>query len=287
MDVGDVARDVRLDGRVDQGRHRALVLAVLPEHLRADRDDRRGVLAAEDLAHRQLVAVVGVGVQEADADRRYPPVAEPPSHFDGPGLVEGPDLVALEIEATTDRLDEVCGHDARRLDPEVRVAVAIRHRLPGDLEDELIALGRDEAEPLDLALEQLVRRDGGAVRDRGDILTGRAHEVEDLADAVDETVGGVARRRWRLGGDELTRLLVQGDDVGERPTRVDADPDPSCSQSCSHGKDSTVGRRPMPWHKLPMEGDDRARHRQSTDSPAEDDAGWSSVTDDRQVSTAT
>ena len=94
----------------------------------------------------QLVAVVGVGVQEADADRRDAAVPEPPRHGDGALLVEGPDLVALEVDPAADGLDVVGRDDPRRLDPEVGVAVAVGHRLAGDLEDELVALGRDEAE---------------------------------------------------------------------------------------------------------------------------------------------
>ena len=69
VDVADVAADVRLDRGVDQGGHRPLVLAVLAQHLGADRHHGVRVLAAQHLAHRQLVRVVGVGVQEADADR--------------------------------------------------------------------------------------------------------------------------------------------------------------------------------------------------------------------------
>ena len=78
----DVAADVRLDRGVDEGGHRALVLAVLAQHLGADRDDGLGVLAAQHLAHRELVLVVGVGVQEADADRRDAAVAEPAGRGD-------------------------------------------------------------------------------------------------------------------------------------------------------------------------------------------------------------
>src|SRR5699024_3280384 len=48
---------------------------------------------------------------------------------------------------------------------------------------------------------------------------------EHLLDPGQETVGGVARGRRRLGGDQLARLFVEGDDVGERSARVDADSD--------------------------------------------------------------
>ena len=264
VDVRDVAGHVGLDRGVDEGRHRPLVLAVLAQHLRADRDDGVRVLATEHLTHRELVAVVGVGVQEAHADRRDAAVLEPAGDRDGTFLVEGADLVALEVEPAPDRLDVVGRHDAGGLDPEVGVAVAVGDGLAGDLEDELVALRRDEAERLDLALEELVRRDGRAVRDGADVVTARVHEVEDLADAGEEAVGGVARCRGRLRRDELARVLVERDDVGERATGVDADADPAaCGGACCHGEDSTGGTPPGRWHMLPTPDRFRANPRQN------------------------
>ena len=217
------ARDLRLDRRVDQRRHRALVLAVLAQHVAGDRDDGLGVLAAQDLAHPQLVVGVGVGVQEADADRGDAVVTEPVGGGDRGVLVEGTDLVALEVEPAADGADHVGRDDARRLHPEVGVAVAVGHGLAGDLEDELVALGRDEAELLDLALEELVGGDGRAVAHGGHVGAARPHQVEHLVDAVDEAVGRVGGGGRRLGGDQLTGRLVEGDDVGERASGVDAD----------------------------------------------------------------
>ena len=162
-DVGDVAADVGLHGRVDERGHRALVLAVLAEHLARDRDDRVGVLAAQDVAHPQLVGIVGVGVDQADADGGDALVLEPAGRRDGRLLVEGADLRTGEVEPTTHRAHAVRRDDAVGLDPEVGVPVAVGHRLAGDLEHELVALGGDEAERLDLALEQLVGRHRRAV----------------------------------------------------------------------------------------------------------------------------
>ena len=165
-------------------------------------------------------------------------------------LVERPDLVALEVHPPADGADVVRGDDAGRLDPEVRVAVAVGHRLAGDLEHELVALGRDEAEPFDLALEELVRRDRRPVADRGDVPPRGTEHPEDLLDARDEPVGGVARRARRLRRDELTGVLVEGHDVGERPPGVDPDPDPSLSL-LRHGHDSSPHRSRFRWQFVP------------------------------------
>ncbi|CCH75540.1 hypothetical protein BN11_80003 [Nostocoides australiense Ben110] len=215
VDVLHVARDIGLDRGIDEGGHRALVLAVLAQHLRGDRDDGLGVLLREDGAHRQLVSVLGIRVQEAHADRGDALVLEPPGDLTGALGVERADLVAVEVEAAADGLDEVGRDDARGLDPEVGVAVAVRHRLSGDLEDELVALGGDEPERLDLAFEQFVRRDRGAVADGGDVLAARAHLLQDLRHPVDESVGRIARGAGGLGGHHLAGDLVQGHHVGE------------------------------------------------------------------------
>ena len=168
-DAGDVRRHPRLDRGVDQRGHRALVLAVLAQHVAGQRHHRVRVLAPQHLAHPVLVGRVGVGVQEADADRVDALVAEPAGHLDRAGLVEGTDLVTAEVQPAADGAHPVGGDDAGRLDPEVGVAVAVGHALPGDLEDELVALGGDQPEVADLALEQLVGRHRGAVADRLDL----------------------------------------------------------------------------------------------------------------------
>ena len=236
-DVRDVRREPGLDRCVDQGRHRPLVLAVLPQHLAADADHGVGVLLGEDLAHPLLVPRLGVGVQEADAEGVDPPGAEPAGHLARTVLVEGPYLGAGVVEPPADRAHQVARHDPGRLDPEVGVAVAVRHRLPRDLEHRVVPLGGDESEPVDLALEQLVGGDGGAVADRADRVTGEVtQQPQHLVDAGQEAVGGVGRRRRRLGGHELAGVLVEGHHVGERAAGVDADPDPPTRL---HGVDSS------------------------------------------------
>ena len=231
-DVRDVRREPGLDRRVDEGGHRPLVLAVLPQHLAADADHRVGVLLGQDLPHPLLVPRVGVGVQEADAEGVDAAVAEPARDLARAVLVEGPHLGAGEVEPAADRADQVARHDPGRLDPEVGVAVAVGHRLARDLEHRVVPLGGDEPEPVDLALEQLVGGDGGAVADRADGATvERAVQAPSSSSTLSMPArnpsAGLAGRRRRLGGDQLAGVLVEGDHVGERATGVDADPDPA------------------------------------------------------------
>ena len=267
VDVGDVARDVRFDSRVDQGRHRALVLAVLPENLRADRHHGLRVLAAEDVAHGQLVAVVRVGVQEADGDRRDPAVAEPSGHLDGPGLVEGPDLVPLEVEPAADRLDEVGGHDAGASPRRYELPYPSGTRLR-NLEDELVALGGDEAESLDLALEQLVGRDRRSVRDGGDVLPVASIRSRTLRTPLMKPSAGL------LGVDGV--LVVTSSPVSSSSATTSVNVPPVSMPILIRRavmEEFNSRDEAMPWHKLPMEGANRTRHRQSIDSSAENEAG--------------
>jgi hypothetical protein len=196
------------------------------------------MLLGQHHAHPLLVVGVGVGVQEADAQGADAAGLEPPGDVAGDVLVEGPHLGSGEVEPAAHPLDQVSGHDAVGLDPEVGVAVAVGHGLPGDLEHRLVALGGDVAERVDLALEQLVGSHGGAVADRADgiaVALGQPEQAEHLVDGRHEPVGGVARRRRRLGGDQLTGVLVEGDDVGEGAAGVDADADPAGPGLFGHG----------------------------------------------------
>src|SRR5215831_8781604 len=100
---------------------------------------------------------IGVGMHQANADGAQ---ALAPKELGGgvrACLVERPQFLTLVIEASADLTHEAQRHDALRLHPEIGVAVALRHRLAGDFQDVAEALGDDQAEGVDLALQQRVR----------------------------------------------------------------------------------------------------------------------------------
>ena len=108
---------------------------------------RRRVLAAITSRQPPLVLVV----RRRNAGDRLPievtPALGQVAHRGDRGiLVERPDLVARGVQPAADGAHQVGGHDPRRLHPEVGVAVAVRHRLPGDLQHRLVSRGGDEAE---------------------------------------------------------------------------------------------------------------------------------------------
>ena len=95
-------------------------------------------------------------------------------------LVERAQLLPAEIEPAADLADELQRHDAVGLHPEIGIAVALRHRLAGDLEDVAEARGDDQAERIDLALQQRVGGDRGAVGKADDCRWSRRLPAKDL-----------------------------------------------------------------------------------------------------------
>jgi hypothetical protein len=85
------------------------------------------------------------------------------------------------------------------------------------------ALGDDQAERLDLALEQRVGRDGRAVREPGEVRRRASGLSQDARDTLYEPDRRVRRRARDLGDLDPAGRAVHRDDVGERAAGVDAD----------------------------------------------------------------
>ena len=133
-----------------------------------------------------FVRRIGVRMQEADAERRNAGVAEEARGGANAVLVERAQLLAEEIKSPVDFADVAQRHDALRLHPEIRIAVALGHGLPSDLQNMAEALRDDEAEAGDLALQQRVGRDRRPVRQHGKIVDAGAALAENGVDAADQ-----------------------------------------------------------------------------------------------------
>ncbi len=68
MHAFEIAFHVRLDESVDQRRHRALIFAIFGQHHAGQRQRRVRIFLGHDFGDAALMRVVGVGMQEADAD---------------------------------------------------------------------------------------------------------------------------------------------------------------------------------------------------------------------------
>ena len=150
------------------------------------------------------------------------------------GFVERAQLLAAEVQASADLAHEVKRHDAIRLHPEIGVAVALGHGLPRDLEDVPEARGDDQAERADLALQQRVGGDGGAVGEAGDVVRRAAGFGEDRVDAAHQADGGIGGRAGDLGDPHRAGAAIDRNDIGEGAAGIDADPQPGLSGRCRH-----------------------------------------------------
>ena len=215
-----VAGDVRLHEGVDQGGHRALVLAVLGPDLTGDRDDRARVLGVQDLAHPALVLGVGVGVQEADPDRLDAGGAQCPRDSPGVRLIEGGEHLTPIGHPLRNLENPLQGHDAVGLDPEVGIAIAAGHALAGDLEHVAEAAGGHQGQPVESFLEHGVGRHRGPVRHGSDrAALGQRRRAQRAYQRPRGVVG-------RAGDLELGGAagLLEQDQVGKGASGIDADP---------------------------------------------------------------
>ena len=94
-------------------------------------------------------------------------------------FIERPQFPPEKIQPATDLTDKAQRHDALRLHPEIRIAVTLRHRLPRDFQNMPEAVGDDQAEACDLALQQRVGCNRGAVGQHRQIVDAGAAFTED------------------------------------------------------------------------------------------------------------
>jgi hypothetical protein len=225
----EVRAHQRADVGVDDGRGRPLVLMLLAEDLRGERDRYVRQLGTEDLPEAALVRGVEVGVQQADANGLDHGLAKPGGDLARLVLVEralhGPvgqhPLADLETEASLD--------EGRRLAPEG--VVQVRHAHAPQLEHVAEPGRGDERRTRSAVLQHGVRRHRRPVDD----LVGaaeRPHGVDDGAVVVGR------RGEDLLDADPPVR--VGEDDVGERATDVGADPPHSRSDGSSSQIRSTA-----------------------------------------------
>ena len=202
---------------VDHRRGRALVLAPLARDPVRQRDRRPVELRAQDRLRPQLVLRVHVREQEGDGDRAEALVAGAARGRADRVLVERLDLLARGVEPPAD-LDDVRPRHQRPRLAEVDV-VEPRPVAAGDVEHVAGAARGEQQHALAAPLQERVEPLRGAVDGEGDV----ARRPDDLLEAGEHAGGQVGRRRRRLARRVGARVLVVGDDVGERAADVHRD----------------------------------------------------------------
>ena len=215
-------RDDRGEVGVDDGRRRALVLAPDRRGAVRDRDGTPGKRSLEERGEAPLVRRVGEREEQADGDRDV----SPGSASSGATQRRDP----LELRVVERRHDRAVGGeplaDAEAVGPRgerlrLRAAQVVRILLvdPPDRRHVLEARRREQQHARALALEQRVRADGRAERDRGE----RAPASMPAASSERKiAAAGSAGVDGSLRDDEPARLVVEHDEVGERAAGVDA-----------------------------------------------------------------
>ena len=110
-------------------------------------------------------------------------------------LVERAQLFAEKVQPAAGLAHIAQRHNALGLHPEIRVAVALGHRLPRDLENVPEAFGDDQSEAFDLALQQRVGGDGRAVSEHCQVADAGAPLGKDGLDAAHQRNRRILRRR--------------------------------------------------------------------------------------------
>ena len=191
-------------------------------------------------ARLPFVVGVDVGVQEADRDR----------------------LDAFSLQRAARRLDvaelqlavHLAGAEHSLIDLDGEMA---RHQRPVALEQQIVgfrpvaaadgvdvagALGDDQRRLGALALDQRVDRDGRAV----DQFVDGAGFESALADAIDDALDQMRRRRQALGLDEALGAVVEPDQIGECAANIDCNDDHAPSPCRIPSRKPRVVIRPKP-----------------------------------------
>jgi hypothetical protein len=216
--VGDRGTDIG----VDHGRRQPRIFADDRQHARRQRDAAVGRDLGEDLARAPLVRGIEEREQEADGDAFDALRLEPARRFAQGRFVERRDHLATIIEALGHLLGQPLRGQQRRLAVErVDEIAAARLRPAPRLVDRTKAARDHQTGACTLAFQQCIGCDRRTVDEERDIAGVEAIR-EQLVHGIEHGGGGIARDRRHLCATQLAALLLDGDQIGERSSGIDA-----------------------------------------------------------------
>jgi hypothetical protein len=219
------AHHVRFDKGVHERRHRALVFAIFRQYLARQRNRRLGINVADDGGDAPFVRRIGIGMDEANTDRFDLPSAIEQRRSTRTIFIERTQFGAAKVESPANLLNEVERHDTLRLHPKIRIAITFGDGLPRDFEDMAKALCHDQPEGVDLALQQGIGRNRGAVGKAGEIRHRRASLAQDCLNASRQADRGISGRTGDLSDSHCARGAVEGNNVSKGAASIDPDPE--------------------------------------------------------------
>ena len=222
----EIAGELRTHVGIHERRRRALELRRGRHHLVGERDARLRVFLGDDLAHALLVGGIQEREQEAHRDRLDALAAQPAHRLAHRVLVERRHHRAAEIEPLGNAEAVAPARDRRRRRerriPDVLLEAA------ADVDLVAVALRGEQAGLRAVHLDHRVVGGGGAVHDeigaREERSRVEAVAAREQLDSVHDAAALVVERSRHL--EQLDSAVGQREDeVGERATDVDADPE--------------------------------------------------------------
>ena len=140
-------------------------------------------------------------------------------------LVERDEHRAVAGDPLGHRQPVAAAHDRVALPRQILVVREVERLLvPRDVEDVAVALGRDQPDLGAVVLDHDVGRDRRAVEDLVQLRQATMPRVRSqLADPCDRSLRGVLGRGRHLVDEDLARLVVHVDQVGERAADIDSE----------------------------------------------------------------
>ena len=223
LQIDEIAPDAGLDVGVHDRDHRPFILAELRQQVGGQRNRQLGNDLCADFADPELVIRIGVGVEQADRERLDSRSFELPQAVAHVLFVQVLDDITLRGHALSNP-DGVFQRRQRsglfHSDP-----TGERSRRPGprQVEDVLVALGRDQADTCALAFENGVGRHGRTVHDPGHPIRIQVGLSCGLAQTRHDPCREVVGRGQGLRTEALARGGVVQERIGERSADVDSD----------------------------------------------------------------
>ena len=215
-----IARDHRLEAGVHHRGGGALVFLRLGQDAVADAglDFRREAL--DDFGDDLLMGGVGVAVQQRHGDGLDALVEQAPDGRLRLFRIERRLDLAVMRHALCDRAAQIARNQRRRFLP--RDVVKARHAQIADLQDVAEAFGGDQPGLRDLAFDDGVGSDRGAVAQLGNIFARERALGNQPGESLDDGAGIVVHGGGDLAGQQPA-VRVEADDVGKGAADIDSE----------------------------------------------------------------
>ena len=222
LEPAHVARDHGPHERVETDGREALVLPVLRQDVGRNREERLWKLLAHDAGDSLLVLRIQEREEEADGDGLDARLLQLPDLLARFLLVERDQYRPVLRDPLGNRQPVAAPHDRIPLPGEVLVVREVERLLvAGDVEDVAVALGRDHPDLRAVVLDHDVRGDRRPVEHLVELVGWDAGVSGEVTNALDGSLRRIRRRRRQLVDEDLPRLVVDIDEIGERPPDVD------------------------------------------------------------------